>query len=56
MKLTAPQMAQAAAQARKLITEHSTRFMDYNRMVSDDQIKAALTEVLAAVTDGPVAS
>jgi hypothetical protein len=56
MKLTDRQMAQAATESRKLIKEHSTRFLDYNKMVSDDQIKAALTEVLATVTDEPRAS
>lgn len=51
MKLSAHQMAQAVTAARTIIKDHSTGFMNYNRMVSDDQIAAALTDVLAAVDE-----
>jgi hypothetical protein len=51
MKLSDAQLAEAVTAARQLIQEHSTGFMDYNKMVTDDQIAAALTQVLAAVTE-----
>jgi hypothetical protein len=51
MTLTPAQMAQAVAAARAIVAAHSTGFINYNNMVSDAQIAAALTEVLAAVTE-----
>jgi hypothetical protein len=53
MKLSAHQMAEAVTEARVMLKEHSTGFMNYNKMVSDDQIAAGLTRVLAVVTDDP---
>ena len=50
MTLDNVQMAEAVTAAREIIQEHSTGFMNYNKMVTDDQIAAALTQVLAAVT------
>jgi hypothetical protein len=50
MTLDNVQMAEAVAAARDIIKEHSTGFINYNKMVTDDQIAAALTQVLAAVT------
>jgi hypothetical protein len=50
MKLSNQQMSQAVASARKLIKEHSTPFMNYNKMVTDDQISEALTQILDSVT------
>jgi hypothetical protein len=50
MTLDNVQMAEAVAAARQIIQEHSTGFINYNKMVTDDQIAAALTQVLAAVT------
>jgi uncharacterized protein YjgD (DUF1641 family) len=44
-------MAQAVTKARSMIKDHSTGFMNFNKMVSDDQISAGLTELLAAVAD-----
>jgi uncharacterized protein YjgD (DUF1641 family) len=51
MKLSPTQMAQAVTKARSMIKEHSTGFMNFNKMVSDDQISAGLTELLAVVAD-----
>ena len=51
MILTKQQTTQAVAEARKMIQEHSTGFMNYSAMVSDAQIAEALTRVLGAVTD-----
>lgn len=53
MKLSDKQMTEAVAAARAIILAHSTGFLDYNSMVSDDQIAAALTQVLAAVAEEP---
>jgi uncharacterized protein YjgD (DUF1641 family) len=53
MKLSDAQLVEAVTAARQLIQEPSTGFMDYNKMVTDDQIAAALTQVLAAVTEEP---
>jgi uncharacterized protein YjgD (DUF1641 family) len=53
MKLSPNQMAQAVTKARSMIKEHSTGFMNFNKMVSDDQISAGLTELLAVVADAP---
>ena len=54
MKLSPQQIAQAVAEARKIVAEHSTGFINYNHMVSDDQLTAALTRVLGAVSVPPV--
>jgi uncharacterized protein YjgD (DUF1641 family) len=51
MKLSPSQMAQAVTKARGMIKEHSTGFMNFNKMVSDDQISAGLTELLASIAD-----
>ena len=51
MTLNDAQMKQALAAARAIVAAHSTGFINYNNMVSDAQIEAALTEVLAAVTE-----
>jgi hypothetical protein len=51
MKLSPTQMAQAVIKARSMIKEHSTGFMNFNKMVSDDQISAGIVEILAAVAD-----
>jgi hypothetical protein len=51
MTLTDEQMKQAIAAARAIVVAHSTGFINYSNMVSDAQIAAALTEVLAAVED-----
>jgi hypothetical protein len=50
MKLSNQQMIEAVASARKLIKEHSTPFMNYNKMVTDDQISEALKQILDSVT------
>lgn len=53
MTLDSKQMAEAVAEARALIKEHSTPFLNYNKMVSDDQIAEALTRIFGAVTEVP---
>ena len=49
MKLSPAQMQQAVNAARALITEHSTPFMNYNKMISDEQLTQAIAQVFAAV-------
>ncbi len=51
MTLTPVQLAQAVQAARDLITQHSTPLMNYNKMISDQQIAEALTQVFAAVEE-----
>ena len=51
MVLNNKQMAEAVAEARAIIKSHSHGFLDFNSMVSDDQIHAALTQVLAKVSE-----
>lgn len=53
MTLTSEQMAQAVAAARAMVAEHSTGFINYNDMVSDDQLKQAIAQVLATVKEVP---
>jgi hypothetical protein len=53
MKLSSHQMIEAVTESRKMIKEHSSGFLNFNNMVSDDQIMAGLTRVLAVVTDDP---
>jgi hypothetical protein len=53
MKLSPSQTAQAVTAARVLIQEHSKGFMNYNKMITDDQLAAALAQVMAAVTEEP---
>ena len=53
MKLADSQMAQAVAAARGLIKAHSTGFMNFDSMVTDAQIEAAITQIMAAVTEEP---
>jgi hypothetical protein len=53
MTLSHSQLLEAVAEARALIKEHSTPFLNYNKMVSDDQILEALQRVLGAVTEIP---
>jgi hypothetical protein len=50
MKLSNQQMSQAVASARKIIKDHSTGFMNYNKMVTDAQISEALKQILDNVT------
>lgn len=49
MTLDNDQMIQAMAAARLLIKEHSTMFLDYNKMVSDEALRAAIARVVAAI-------
>lgn len=51
MTLTPAQMKQALTAARDLITQHSTGLMNYNKMISDEQLVEALTRVLSAVEE-----
>lgn len=53
MKLSDNQMAQAVAEARVLIKAKSTGFVDYNNLVTDDEIAQGIAQVLAAVQDDP---
>jgi hypothetical protein len=53
MKLSASQTAQAVAAARDLIKAKSTGFIDYDSMVTDDEIANAITQVMAAVDEEP---
>ena len=55
MKLSDKQMSEAVAEARVLIKAKSTGFVDYNTMVTDDEIAAGIAQVLAAVEDEPTA-
>jgi hypothetical protein len=50
MILSHAQMTQATAAARALVAAHSTGFINYNNMVSDDQLAQAIAQVLAKVT------
>jgi len=52
MVLNNEQMAEAVAEARAIIKAHSHGgFLDFNSMVTDDQIHAALTQVLSKVSE-----
>jgi hypothetical protein len=51
MTLSPTQLAQAVAETRKLIAAHSTPFLNYNKMITDQQLTEALTQVLAAVEE-----
>ena len=51
MTLNETQMAEAVVEARAIIKSHSHGFLDFNSMVSDDQIHAALTQVLSKVSE-----
>ena len=51
MVLNNEQMAEAVAEARAIIKAHSHGFLDFNSMVSDDQIHAALTQVQSKVSE-----
>lgn len=54
MILSQSQMQQAVTEARALVDAHSTGFINYSSMVSDDQLTQAITQVLAKVTVAPV--
>ena len=49
MTLDNDQMTQAMAAARALIKEHSTMFLDYNKMISDEALRAAIARVMSAI-------
>ncbi len=51
MKLNDKQMAEAVIEARAIIKEHSHGFLDFNSMVTDDQIHLALAQVLSKVSE-----
>jgi hypothetical protein len=51
MKLSDAQMKQAVAEARVLIKARSTGFVNYNDMVTDDEIVQGIAQVLEAVTE-----
>jgi hypothetical protein len=52
MILNNDQMTQAMAAARELIKEHSSGFLDYNSMVSDEALRTAIARVIASIGDG----
>ena len=51
MKLSPKQLAEAVAAARAIVDAHSTGFINYSSWVTDDQLGAAITQVLAAVKE-----
>ena len=56
MKLTAKQMSQAVAEARRQITPELPIFVDYESHIGDVKAQAFIAAVLAAVDDDPVAT
>ncbi len=51
MVLNETQMIEAVTEARAIIKEHSHGFLDFNSMVTDDQIHVALAQVLDKVSE-----
>jgi len=51
MVLNNEQMAEAVTEARAIIKSHSHGFLDFNSMVTDDQIHQALAQVLSKVSE-----
>ncbi len=51
MVLNETQMVEAVTEARAIIKAHSHGFLDFNSMVTDDQIAVALAQVLAKVSE-----
>ena len=51
MKLTDTQLKQAMDATRALIKGHSTMFLDYNKMVSDEALEKAIVLILDSVEE-----